>query len=127
MDRVRVGPVKGLRIAIAAFVLSVFLFVAAIVGGVYIATNLGTSSKDFSSELRNGLVESCETNGNPLREAVQSILHEQIRRSRATPPRFFPDIPPAVFERLVGEQVRANRAAIRRIAPVACASLYPKP
>jgi len=36
MDRVRVGPVKGLKIAIAAFVLSVVLFVIVIGGGVYL-------------------------------------------------------------------------------------------
>jgi hypothetical protein len=36
MDRVSVGPVKGLKIAMAAFVLSVFLFVAAVGGGIYL-------------------------------------------------------------------------------------------
>lgn len=126
MDRVSVGRVKGLRIAIAAFVLSVFLFVAVIGGGIYLATNQSTSTKDFSTELRDGLVASCESNGNPLREAVQAMLRDQIRRSKNTPPEFFPDIPPAVFERLVSEQIRANRARIAQIAPLDCASLYPR-
>jgi hypothetical protein len=39
MDRVRVGPVKGLKIAIAAFVLSVFLFVVVVGGAGYLLTH----------------------------------------------------------------------------------------
>jgi hypothetical protein len=39
MDSVRLGPVKGLRIAVAAFALSVFLFVAVSVGGIYLLTH----------------------------------------------------------------------------------------
>jgi hypothetical protein len=36
MDRVKVGPVRGVKIAMAAFLLSVFLFVAAVGGGIYL-------------------------------------------------------------------------------------------
>jgi hypothetical protein len=39
MDRVRVGPVKGLKIAIAAFVISVALFVVVVAGGAYLLTH----------------------------------------------------------------------------------------
>lgn len=79
----------------------------------------------FATKLRDGLVTSCERGDNPLRAAVQMMLREQIERAESTPARFFPDVPPAVFHRLVREQVEATRAAIRRIAPVDCAALYP--
>lgn len=101
MDRVSLGPVKGLRIAVAAFVLSIALFVAVIAAGIYFATNESARTKDFSSELRDGLVANCERNGNPLREAVQRMLREQIARSERTPANFFPNIPPKVFEELI--------------------------
>lgn len=39
MDRVRVGPVKGLKIAMAAFVLSLVLFVLVVAGGGYLLTH----------------------------------------------------------------------------------------
>ncbi|HET7455402.1 MAG TPA: hypothetical protein VFJ76_07775 [Solirubrobacterales bacterium] len=39
MDRVRVGPVKGLKIAMAAFVLSLALFVVVVAGGGYLLTH----------------------------------------------------------------------------------------
>ena len=38
MDRVRVGPVKGLKIAVAAFVLSVFLAAVVLGLGIYVLT-----------------------------------------------------------------------------------------
>lgn len=80
----------------------------------------------FTSELRDGLVESCEQNGNPLRVAVQMMLREQIQRAESTPARFFPDVPPEVFHRLVRDQVVATEEAIRRIAPINCRALYPE-
>lgn len=126
MDRVSVGPVKGLRIAVAAFVLSVVLFVAVIAGGIYFATNESASTRDFSSELRDGLVASCERNGNPLREAVQKMLRDDIAQSRSPAlRRFFPQIPPAELDRLIQAETKANEETIREIAPVDCASLYP--
>jgi len=126
VDRVGIGPVKGLRIAVAAFVLSIVLFVTVVAGGVYFATDETVSTRDFSSKLRDGLVASCERNGNPLREAVQRMLREQIRRSERTPASFFPNIPPKVFEELIRQSIEADRKTIHEIAPVDCASLYPR-
>lgn len=37
MDRVSWGPVKGLKLAVAAFILSLALFAAVIGGGIYLA------------------------------------------------------------------------------------------
>lgn len=36
MDRVRIGPVKGLKVAMAAFVLSLALFVAVVALAIYV-------------------------------------------------------------------------------------------
>lgn len=82
-------------------------------------------TRDFTGDLRDGLVKSCERNGNPLREAVQEVLREQIVSAERTPASFFPNIPPATFKRLVREQRERNEAVIRRIRPVKCAALYP--
>lgn len=49
MDRVSVGPVKGLRIAVAAFVLSVVLFLGVAGGSIYLLTsksNEGSETHD---------------------------------------------------------------------------------
>jgi hypothetical protein len=82
-------------------------------------------TRTFSTDLRDGLVKSCEKNGNPLREAVQTILQEQIEQSERTPRSFFPDIPPDVFDRLIEEQRERNEEIIERIEPVDCPALYP--
>lgn len=127
MDSVSLGPVKGLRIAVAAFLLSVVLFLGGIAGAGYLLNARSDDAARFASELRNGLVKSCEQNGNPLRRAVQRMLHEQIRSSEQTPATYFPNIPPAVFKMLVKRQIKADRETIHQIAPVSCSSLYPKP
>ena len=46
MDRVTFGPVRGLRIAIAAFVLSLALFLMVIGGGVYFAVSQSTEGSE---------------------------------------------------------------------------------
>lgn len=94
---------------------------------LYVRNQQIEENQQFSDELRDGLVASCERNGNPLREAVQKMLREQIRASEQTPPSFFPNIPPEVFEALIRERIAANRQIIHQIAPVDCASLYPRP
>lgn len=86
------------------------------------------STKTFATELRNGLVASCEKNGNPLREAVQHQIQREIRqRETVDYSRFFPDVPPAELQLLLDEQTAADRATLREIAPVNCEQLYPKP
>ena len=128
MDRVRVGPVKGLKIAVAAFVLSVLLFAAVVGLGIYILTNQSDETQDFSAQLREGLVTSCEVNGNPLREAVRNQIQEQIRqREHLDYARFFPNVPPEELKLLLEQQNEADRATLAEIAPVDCSEQYPKP
>lgn len=80
----------------------------------------------FARDLRDGLVKSCEENGNPLREAVQDQIRHQIeQRETVDYTRFFPTIPPGELERLLEEQNEQDRKTLHRIAPINCAALYP--
>lgn len=128
MDSVKLGPVKGLRIAVAAFAISIVLFIAVIGGALWLLNTRNSDLSGFATDLRNGLVKSCERTGNPLREAVQKMLRDQIRQSNpAEIRRFFPQIPAAELERLIAEQITRDRTTIRQIAPVDCSNLYPRP
>lgn len=46
MDQIRIGRVKGIRIAVAAFAMSVFLFVAMAGGTVYLLTAKSNESTE---------------------------------------------------------------------------------
>lgn len=128
MDRVAIGPVKGLKVAIAAFVLSVVLFVIVVGGLIVVFATRNDELERFSQDLRAGLVRNCETNGNPLREAVRGQLREEIhKRGTIDYSRFFPDIPPAELESLLAQQNRADHKTLRKLAPVDCPSLFPSP
>lgn len=81
----------------------------------------------FSVELRNGLVASCEKNGNPLREAVQGLLEEEIKQSNPkTIEQFFPQIPPKLLERIIAKTTKHKERVIKEISPLNCEALYPK-
>jgi hypothetical protein len=82
--------------------------------------------QQFSVELRNGLVASCEKNGNPLREAVQGLLEEEIKQSNPQTLRtFFPQIPPGVLERIIKRTTLHKNRVIEEIEPLNCEALYP--
>jgi hypothetical protein len=117
-----------LRLAVAAFALSLVLALSTAGAMTYVLTSNTTSTKDFATDLRNGLVQSCKVNGNPLREAVQDQLREQIhQRENLDYARFFPNVPFAELKALLEQQNRADRATLKKIAPVDCSRLYPKP
>jgi hypothetical protein len=77
-------------------------------------------TKNFAGQLRDGLVESCDVNGNPLREVVQQILQEDIDASKKIPASYFPGIPAEKFRELVRKKRIANEKKIRKIAPINC-------
>jgi hypothetical protein len=120
--------VRGsVKIPVIAFLLVIVLSGGGVGSFLYLRNENIEEVATFQSELRNGLVASCERNGNPLREAVQGMLREQIKRSDpATIRRYFPQIPDAELDRLLREQKQADLATIHRIAPVDCSDLYPK-
>lgn len=120
------GRVKGTQLAAAAFVLSLVLLLA--VGGITVAVLAGktTTNADFAKELRDGLVENCRQNGNPLRE----VLIEEQRAAIENPhdPRIkklFPDAPLALAERVIREGNREHRERIGKLQPVDCRAQYP--
>jgi hypothetical protein len=128
MDRVQIGPAKGVRIAVTAFVVSIVVLLCVVGGTLFLLTDRSSETEAFSAELRAGLVTNCQRGGNPLRKAVQRMLREQIAQSKHIDlAKFFPQIPPAELQRLIAEQNAKRRALIRSIAPVDCTRLYPTP
>lgn len=76
MDRVRVGPVKGLKIAIAAFVLSIALFVVVVAGGGYLLThksNEGSETHEAICALTADLEDRTESTRNFLEQHPHGI------------------------------------------------------
>lgn len=126
MDRVGLGPVKGLRIAMMAFVLSLFLLIAVLGLGAYLVTHKTNSVVNFSTELQEALVENCETVGNPLREAEVEDLKEGI--NSVDDPLIkvlFPEVPKSVADKLIRQSNAVKRERIEKVAPIDCASSYP--
>lgn len=82
---------------------------------------------NFSVELRNGLVASCAKNGNPLREAVQGLLEEEIKQSDPDViQEFFPQVPPEVLQNIIDKQIAHKEEVIEEIEPLNCEALYPR-
>lgn len=126
MDKPRYmgGRVKGIHLAVLAFILSLFLLLITVGGGAYVLTHETQTQATFSRELREGLIENCEKNGNPLREVVQKLLHEQIRNAESPQIRvFLPQIP--LY--LLRAHIAADRKRLGEIAPVVCTRQYPSP
>jgi len=128
VDKVTVGRVKGLRIAVTAFVLSVILFIGGIFTTGYFLAARNSDNERFAKELHDGLVRNCKKNGNPLREAVQSQIREQIKQRQTFDyTKFFPSVPPAELKHLLEEQNRIDQARLKEIAPVPCTKIFPRP
>jgi hypothetical protein len=81
----------------------------------------------LQENLREGLIRSCERNGNPLREAVIDQLEGEIQQSKAFDySEFFPSVPPERLHTLIREENQRMRGYIEQIQPVDCPSLYPR-
>jgi len=120
------GRVKGTQLAAAAFVLSLVLLLA--VGGitVFVIASKTTNNADFATELRDGLVENCQQNGNPLREVL--IEEQEAAIEDPHDPRIhklFPDAPLALAEQVIREGNREHRERIKKLQPVDCSAQYP--
>lgn len=110
-----------IRFWIGAFVGAVAI-VAALV--VVIAVREG----EYVEAIHEAVIENCETNGNPLRHAVQNVLREEIKQSenKELIGEIFPQIPEKRLEELIDESVARKQETIRRIAPVNCGKAYNK-
>lgn len=76
----------------------------------------------YNADLRQTLVESCEDNGNPLRETVRSLLRERIRGAESPlVATLFPQVPRSLVE----AQIAADQRRLREVAPVDCEARYP--
>lgn len=94
MDRVSIGPVKGLRIAVAAFVISLVLSLVVIAGGGYLLTHRSQ--------------EASETH-----EAVCALSEDLEARTKAAKdflrdhPHGIPGVPPATLRQSITNQERS--------------------
>jgi hypothetical protein len=87
---------------------------------------LSRQNHRFAAELRAGLIENCEKNGNPLRE----VLIEEQEAAILGPhdPRIhelLPGTPQAVINQIVAEGNREHRERKAKLTPVDCPKLYP--
>jgi hypothetical protein len=115
-----------LRITVGAFIAVLLLAAAGTFAFLYLRSSQVNGIEQFSTELRDGLVASCERNGNPLRDAVRKMIREQIQQSNSPAiKRYFPQIPAEELERLIRHQTEARRRTLHEIAPVNCEALYP--
>lgn len=103
MDRVRVGPVKGLKIAIAAFVLSVLLFVIVVAGGGYLLAH----KSDEGSETHEAI---CALT------ADLAVRTEGTRRFLGEHPHGIPGIP----ARTLRESLQNQERTIGALSVVSC-------
>jgi len=76
-------------------------------------------------ELRQGLIEGCETNGNPLRAAEREDLREGI--AAPNDPRLrelFPNVSPETIRRITAESNKRKRDRLAEVRAVDCVAQY---
>lgn len=106
------------KIIVIILVVSIVTCSALLGGAIY----LRVTEED---RLREGLIENCQHNGNPLRKAVRGILEDQIRQSENVDlSKFFPGIPPSELEALIEEENDQRREHIQQLHPVPCKEQY---
>jgi hypothetical protein len=98
-------------------------------------------TRDFAIDVRDNIVDSCNTSGNSIRATVRSLLEEDIAeakeeifQSQNFPKSYFPGIPSDKFDELIAQGVDRNEKKITKKekqieanAPVNCEDRYPQP
>lgn len=119
---------KKMKITIGALLAVLFISAIGAVSFFYLRSEQVNQVQEFQNDLHRGLVENCKKNGNPLREAVQNLLKEQIKNS--SDPRlleeFFPQIPAHRLRLLIAKQITIDEELISQIAPLDCSRIYDK-
>ena len=82
--------------------------------------------EEFSEDIREYAIIACERN-NDIRAVVRSIVQAEVEQSSSLPPSFFPDIPPAEFERLLEEEAARARIQLRELRSIPCDVAVPAP
>lgn len=128
------GNASDLKRWLISFIVSVAAAIIVVTIMSVVTKDEARDSKDVanaaavtSTELIEAIVESCENNGNPLREVVQEGLNEQIVQSQNEKlyEEFFPEADPAKLDRLIQAQVREYEKRLKKIEPLNCAKQYP--
>lgn len=115
-------------ISLAAALVSVGIFLALTKEEAKEGKQEATAAAVTNQELIEAIVESCEDNGNPLREVLQNSLQREIAQAKNTElyRQFFPDVDPKELDRVIAKQVKIAQRELRRIEPVNCKNQYPK-
>lgn len=108
------------------------VIVMALTVNVQYYVNLAEENEQFSVDLHDGLVKSCEENTNPLREAVTARFEQENAQSKifletGEYAKYFPNVPQEELDAVIGKQIRQNEKYIKTIKPVNCEALYPAP
>lgn len=67
------------------------------------------------ARIREGEVESCLRVARPTEEILARVLRDEMLQTAAVDPKFFPNIPPRVFDRLVRQQQALRAQRLREI------------
>lgn len=91
------------------------------------AQQASRSTHRFAAKLRSGLVESCQRNGNPLREVLTEEQEAAITDPHDPQIReLLPTAPQSVINRIIAKGNREHRERIQKLAPVECEKQYPR-
>lgn len=102
----------------------IVLIVSIVVASLAIGAAIYFRASD-EDRLREGLIINCEKNGNPLREAVQTLLREEIKQSHSPLiAELFPQIPKEQLRELTEQTNKKKRELIASITPVDCDAEY---
>jgi hypothetical protein len=76
-----------------------------------------------------GLIASCEQNGNPLRNAIQLIILDDIQQTQSLigseeGAQLFPAVPPRQLNAFLRGSVRDNRRILATIPDVDCQATF---
>lgn len=116
------SPAARARLTVALAVGLLIVDIATLAFAVVVKNNQDAAT----NAIRNGLIEGCERNGNPLRKVVREQVRNEIQQSHNTDlyRQFFPQIPPSKLHAAIAAQNAQRRAEIANLAPVDCTAQY---
>jgi hypothetical protein len=92
------------------------------------AKAIGETVALFNHRIRRALVYNCERYANPLREAVQKMIQNEIDQSHSPLiHELFPKFDPAALDKLVKEENERRHKSMKEVAPQDCVAVFDKP
>lgn len=106
---------------------TVIRFVGALVITVLLVVVITVREGEFSTELRNGLVKGCETNGNSLRSAVQHTYEKELQQLQNPElyRKIFSNLSEAELNKLMNRAIIEAKKKIKDVEPIDCEAQYP--